>query len=165
VVEFARNQCGIQNANSAEFKPENTENVIDIMEAQKNVTDKGGTMRLGAYSCQVLSKHAGKSTRAYSAYGKESISERHRHRFEVSNRFRPVIEEKGLVVSGKNVNKETGMDLVEMVELSDHPWFLGCQFHPELKSQPLNPHPLFASFIKASKDSAREMQKSFKGMK
>lgn len=164
VVEFARSQCGLTHASSAEFKSDNTENVIDMMESQKGVTDKGGTMRLGAYSCQILTKYSGKSTRAYQAYGKEMISERHRHRFEVSNHFRPVLEEKGLVVSGKNVNQETGMDLVEMVELPNHPWFLGCQFHPELKSQPLNPHPLFASFIRAAKENAKGIQESLKGI-
>jgi len=164
VVEFARSQCGLIHANSAEFRPDNTENVIDMMEAQKGVTDKGGTMRLGAYSCQILTKYSGKSTRAYQSYGKEMISERHRHRFEVSNEFRPVLQEKGLVVSGKNVNPETGMELVEMVELPNHPWFLGCQFHPELKSQPMNPHPLFASFIKAAKENAKGIQESLKGI-
>lgn len=165
VIEFARSQCGLKQATSAEFKPENSENVIDILESQKTVTDKGGTMRLGAYSCQVLSQHEGQPTRAFQAYGKEMISERHRHRFEVSNHFRPLLEQKGLVVSGKNVNPNTGLDLVEMVELSDHPWFLGCQFHPELKSQPLNPHPLFAAFIRAAKENSKGVQESLKGIK
>lgn len=165
VIEFARSQCGLTHASSAEFKPGNDENVIDILESQKGVVDKGGTMRLGAYSCQILAKSAGKPTRAIQAYGKELISERHRHRFEVSNAFRPLLEEKGLVVCGKNVNKETGLELVEMIELADHPWFLGCQFHPELKSQPLNPHPLFSAFIKASKENAKKVQRTLKGIK
>lgn len=165
VIEFARSQCGLKQATSAEFKPENSENVIDILESQKTVTDKGGTMRLGAYSCQILNQYEGSPTRAYRAYGKEVVSERHRHRFEVSNQFRPLLEQKGLVVSGKNVNPDTGLDLVEMVELADHPWFLGCQFHPELKSQPLNPHPLFAAFIRAAKENSKGVQESLKGIK
>ncbi len=164
VIEFARNVCGLKNANSAEFKPEGKENVIDMMESQKGVTDKGGTMRLGAYPCQILSKNGGKATRAYDAYKKEVISERHRHRFEVANQFRPRLEEKGLLVSGRYLNKETGIDLVEMVELPNHPYFLGCQFHPEFLSKPLAPHPLFASFIRAAKDAGAG-QPSLKGIK
>lgn len=154
VVEYARNVCGLKSANSAEFKPDGKENVIDIMESQKTLTDKGGTMRLGAYSCQVLPKFAGESTKAYTAYGRELISERHRHRFEVSSEFRGQIEEMGLLVSGKNVNKETHVELVEMVELPNHPWFLGCQFHPEFASKPLLPHPLFSAFIGAAKKNS-----------
>jgi len=164
VIEFARNVCGIKTANSAEFKPEGRENVIDIMESQKQVTDKGGTMRLGAYQCQIMPKFSGKPTKAYQAYGKESISERHRHRFEVSNPYRDKIEGKGLVVCGKYQDKETGMELVEMVELPNHPWFLGCQFHPEFLSKPMIPHPLFSAFIKAAKDSGRGAQRSLKGI-
>jgi len=125
------------------------------MESQKGVTDKGGTMRLGAYACQVTHKFNGKPTQAYKAYGKETISERHRHRFEVANSFRGQLEEKGLLVSGRNVNKDTGVELVEMVELPTHPYFLGCQFHPEFLSKPLQAHPLFASFIKASKEAGK----------
>ncbi len=158
VIEFARNICGMKNANSLEFKPEGKENVIDLMESQKAVKDLGGTMRLGAYPCQVLAKHGGKSTKAYAAYARENISERHRHRFEVSNHFRSLIEEKGLLVSGKNINKETKTELVEMIELPDHPWFLGCQFHPEFLSKPLQPHPLFAAFIKAAKEASLTSQ-------
>jgi CTP synthase len=165
VIEFARNVCGLRAANSSEFKPDGGENVIDIMEAQKGVTDKGGTMRLGAYPCQLLPKHAGKPTRAYAAYGRETISERHRHRFEVNNAFRGRIEEKGLLVSGRHVTKETGVELVEMVELPGHPWFLGCQFHPELLSKPLAPHPLFAAFIKASKEAGKGGQRALPGVK
>jgi CTP synthase len=151
VIEFARHVCGIQNANSAEFKPHQSENVIDMMESQRGLKDKGGTMRLGAYSCHVLTEtHAG-PTHAFRAYQKELISERHRHRFEVSNPFVKQLEEGGLIISGKNINPETQFELVEMVELADHPWFLGCQFHPEFLSQPLKPHPLFAAFVGASK--------------
>jgi len=151
VVEYARHVCGLKSANSAEFKPEGKENVIDLMQSQKALTDKGGTMRLGAYACQVLPKHQDGPTKAFTAYARDTISERHRHRFEVSSVFRSQIEEMGLVVSGKNVNKETQVELVEMVEIPDHPWFLGCQFHPEFASKPLLPHPLFSAFIGAAK--------------
>jgi CTP synthase len=163
-VEYARNVCGLREANSAEFKPEGRENVIDIMESQKGVTDKGGTMRLGAYSCNVLSKHGGKPTRAFAAYGREQVSERHRHRFEVSNAFRSKLEEKGLVVSGKHVDAESKTELVEMVEIPGHPWFLGCQFHPEFLSKPLAPHPLFAAFIRAVKEGAKGGQARLQGI-
>lgn len=164
-IEFARNVCGMDHANSAEFKPENNQNVIDIMESQKGVTDLGGTMRLGAYQCAVLPKFNGKATHAHQAYGKDKISERHRHRFEVSNQFRPRLEENGLLVSGRYKNPTTGEELVEMIELPNHPWFLGCQFHPELLSKPLAPHPLFVQFIKASLVSAKGMQAPLKGIK
>ena len=160
VIEFARNVAKLKTANSAEFRPEGTENVIDLMESQKAVKDLGGTMRLGAYICQIQSKHGGKPTRAFTAYGKDSISERHRHRFEVANAFREKLESKGLIVSGKFVDQETGTELVEMVELPNHPWFLGCQFHPEFLSKPLAPHPLFAAFIKAAKESGKGAQRS-----
>jgi CTP synthase len=104
-------------------------------------SDKGGTMRLGAYRCKVQNE-----TVAYEAYGAETISERHRHRYEFNNAYREKLLEKGLVISGISPDGE----LVEMIELKDHPWFLGCQFHPEFKSRPMNPHPLFREFIKAS---------------
>ncbi len=149
-IEYARNVCGLSRANSAEFKPGNDQNVIDLMDSQKGVQDLGGTMRLGAYPCKIARSAKGKTTHAFSAYGRDLISERHRHRFEVSNHFRSKLEEKGLVVSGTHLNQKTGEELVEMVELTDHPWFLGCQFHPELLSRPLDPHPLFVSFIRAS---------------
>mgnify|MGYP001607822525 CR=1 FL=1 len=159
VIEYARHVCGLTEASSAEFTPQGSTNVIDLMESQKSVTDLGGTMRLGAYECQILGKHAGKSTKAFLAYGKEKISERHRHRFEVSNVLRPKIEGRDLIVSGKNIGKDSKTELVEMIELADHPWFLGCQFHPEFLSTPLTPHPLFAAFIKA----ARELRKGVQG--
>ncbi len=165
VIEYARHICGIKDASSAEFKPDGQNNVIDLMESQKNVTDKGGTMRLGAYPCQILSKQNGKTTRAFAAYEKEMISERHRHRFEVANKYVTQLEAKGLLVSGKNINKDTAVELVEMVELPNHPWFLGCQFHPEFLSKPMQPHPLFAAFIKASKEVGKNQQKSLKGIK
>ncbi|RYZ61338.1 MAG: hypothetical protein EOP09_20075, partial [Proteobacteria bacterium] len=115
--------------------------------------------------CNVLPKSGGKPTRAYQAYGSEKISERHRHRFEFSNRFRAEIEEKGLLVSGAFKDAKTGIDLVEMVEIPGHPWFLGCQFHPEFLSRPLSPHPLFSAFIKASKEASQLAQRSLPGMK
>jgi CTP synthase len=164
VIEFARHVAGLKNASSAEFKPEGKENVIDIMESQKNIKDLGGTMRLGAYPCQIASKYGGKPTKAFTAYGKEQISERHRHRFEVSNHFRPQLEDKGLLVSGKYLDKATGTELVEMVELPNHPYFLGCQFHPEFLSKPLQPHPLFSSFIKAAKELGKSTQRTLPGM-
>jgi CTP synthase len=149
-IEFARHVCGLEHANSAEFKPENDQNVIDLMDSQKGVKDLGGTMRLGAYECRITKTFKGKPTHAYGAYQAEVISERHRHRFEVANAFRGRLEEQGLLVSGRNIHPETKEELVEMVELPDHPWFLGCQFHPELLSRPLAPHPLFENFIRAS---------------
>ncbi|MBC7396031.1 MAG: CTP synthase [Bdellovibrionales bacterium] len=165
-IEFARHVAGMENANSAEFKPENNQNVIDLMDSQKDVKDLGGTMRLGAYPCTVLPKFNGKPTHAYQAYQKDKISERHRHRFEVSNTFRSRLEEKGLLVSGRYVDQAKGIELVEMVELPNHPWFLGCQFHPELLSRPLAPHPLFVQFIKASVQSAKGgNQANLKGIK
>jgi CTP synthase len=149
-IEFARNVAGIKDANSAEFTPDGKQNVIDIMESQKGVTDKGGTMRLGAWACDVLPKYHGKATRAFQAYGQDKISERHRHRFEVSAAHRATLESKGLVVSGVHRDQGAGTELVEMVELADHPWFLGCQFHPEFLSKPNHPHVLFHGFVKAA---------------
>ncbi len=164
VIEFARHVAGLDHANSAEFKPGNDQNVIDLMEAQKGIEDLGGTMRLGAYTCLITAKVMGKATHAYEAYKKEKISERHRHRFEVSNRFRPMLEEKGLVVGGVYRDAKTTTELVEMVELPTHPWFLGCQFHPELQSKPLDPHPLFTQFIKAALLAAKGTQQKLKGI-
>ncbi len=164
VIEYARNVCGLKKANSAEFAPEGGENVIDLMESQKKVTDLGGTMRLGAYPCEITAKANGKPTRAFQAYGQEQISERHRHRFEVSNRFRPELEKKGLLVSGRYVNAETSEELVEICELPEHPWMLGCQSHPEFLSKPLQPHPLFAAFIRAAKEAKLGTQRPLPGM-
>ncbi len=142
VVEFARNVCGLARANSTEMDPETKHPVIDIMAEQKSVQALGGTMRLGSYDCRLTP-----GTLAHRAYQAELISERHRHRYEVNNRYVEQLQRHGLVVSG--VNEKTG--LVEIVELADHPWYLGCQFHPEFKSRPLAPHPLFVSFIAAAK--------------
>jgi CTP synthase len=140
VIEFARHICGLSKANSAEFK-KNKFNVIDLMPDQKNVKNMGATMRLGAYPCNVQD-----GTVAMKAYKTDFISERHRHRFEVNNKFRGILAEKGLVFSGMSPDNE----LVEIVEYPEHPWFLGCQFHPELKSRATKAHPLFREFVKAS---------------
>jgi CTP synthase len=141
LIAFARSVCGWERANSTEFDEKAPFPVVDLMLQQKTVLNLGGTMRLGAYPCRLR-----EGTRARAAYGSELIHERHRHRYEVNNRFLPTFEDHGLVVSG--VFPET--DLVEMVELRDHPWYVGCQFHPEFKSRPLNPHPLFRDFIGAA---------------
>lgn len=140
-IEFARNVCGLKKANSTEFKNDCKEPVIHLMEEQKTVNKKGGTMRLGACPCTVT-----KGTKAFDAYNEADISERHRHRYEFNNTYREMMTSKGLVLSGINQQK----DLVEIIELPDHPWFLACQFHPEFKSKPLVPHPLFRAFIGAS---------------
>jgi CTP synthase len=141
VVEFSRNVCGLEDACSSEFKPDCANPVIHLMEEQKGVNRKGGTMRLGAYPCSLV-----KGSFAQRAYGGLEVSERHRHRYEFNNSFRDRLAAAGLLLSG--INQDS--DLVEIVEIPDHPWFLGCQFHPEFKSRPLNPHPLFRAFIGAS---------------
>ncbi len=141
VVEYARNVCGLDDAFSSEFKPDCVNPVIHLMEEQKGISRKGGTMRLGAYPCTLT-----KGTMAQKAYGSLEISERHRHRYEFNNAYRETLVARGLVLSG--IYKEG--DLVEMVEIPGHPWFVGCQFHPEFKSKPLNPHPLFKAFIAAA---------------
>ncbi|WP_375577950.1 CTP synthase [Marivirga tractuosa] len=141
VVEFARNVLGLKDASSTEMEMKTKNPIIDLMEEQKSITQKGGTMRLGSYACE-LKKH----TKAYQAYGKTKINERHRHRYEFNNRYLQDIEAAGMKATG--INPETG--LVEIVEIPEHPWFVGTQFHPELKSTVLNPHPLFVRFVKAS---------------
>ena len=142
VIEYSRNVLGISSANSTEMAPETSEPVINLMEAQKGVTQKGGTMRLGAWDCTLLP-----NTLAGTVYGNASkISERHRHRFEFNNDYKEALEAKGMVASG--INTETG--LVEIVEIPSHPWFVGVQYHPEYKSTVANPHPLFVHFVKAA---------------
>ena len=140
-IEFARNVCGLKKSCSTEFKPDCSEPVIHLMEEQKSVHKKGGTMRLGACPCTIS-----KGTKAFEAYAETDISERHRHRYEFNNAFRDRMIEKGLVLSG--INQQN--DLVEIIELKEHPWFVACQFHPEFKSKPLVPHPLFKAFVGAS---------------
>jgi len=141
VVEFARNVLGLKDASSTEMEGKTKNPIIDLMEEQQSITQKGGTMRLGSYLCEVK-----KNTKAYQAYGKAKINERHRHRYEFNNRYLQDIETAGMIATG--INPKT--NLVEIVEIPDHPWFVGTQFHPELKSTVLNPHPLFVRFVKAS---------------
>ncbi|MCF8049982.1 MAG: CTP synthase [Desulfobacterales bacterium] len=152
VIEFARHVAGIERAHSAEFDRDTPDPVIYLMtewfdertgkvEKRNASSEKGGTMRLGAYSCRLA-----EGTRAFAAYGTSDISERHRHRYEFNNAYRERLEAAGLVISGASPSEE----LVEIVEIQDHPWFLGCQFHPEFKSRPMAPHPLFREFIRAA---------------
>jgi CTP synthase len=141
VIEFARNVCGIKAANSREFDEEARHAVIDYMPGQDKQVHKGGTMRLGAYPCALR-----RGTLAHSVYGRDRISERHRHRFEVNNEYRTALENEGMVTSGVSPDHT----LVEIIELPGKRWFLAGQFHPEFKSRPLQPHPLFASFVKAA---------------
>ncbi|MBI2730079.1 MAG: CTP synthase [Sphingobacteriales bacterium] len=143
VVEFARNVLGLKDANSTEMAPETTHPVIDLMETQKTITAKGGTMRLGAYPCEIK-----EGSLAYTIYGTKFISERHRHRWEFNNRFIKQYEQAGMIPSGKN--PESG--LVEIMEIPSHPYFIGVQYHPELKSTVERPAPLFVHFVKAAKD-------------
>ena len=142
VVEFSRNVLGLKDSNSAEFSDTTKNPVIHIMETQKKVTKKGGTMRLGAYPCKIK-----KNSLAYKVYGEENISERHRHRFEYNNDYKERLEKAGLICSGTSPDGT----LVEIVENKNHPFFIGCQFHPEFKSRPDKPAPLFKSFIQAAK--------------
>ncbi len=141
VVEFTRNVLGLEDAMTTEIKTNAKNPVIDLMEDQKSLTTKGGTMRLGAYSCNIT-----EGSLAQLVYGKLEISERHRHRYEVNNTYVDMLSTAGMVATGKN--KETG--LVEIVEIPEHPFFIGVQFHPELKSTPENPHPLFVALVKAA---------------
>lgn len=140
VIEFARNMCGLKRANSTEFA-QTDENVIDMMIEQKKVKEYGGTMRLGAFPCRIEP-----NTKAHKAYRKNLVSERHRHRYEVNNAFKEILGKHGMIFSGICPDN----DLVEIIELRDHPWFVGGQFHPELKSRATNPHPLFRDFVKAA---------------
>jgi CTP synthase len=146
IIEFARNVIGLDDSHSSEFAPECADPVISLMESQQHVTDMGGTMRLGAYPCKL-----GPGTRAAEIYGVPQVSERHRHRYEVSNSYRDAFVEAGLTLSGLSPDGS----LVEIVELQTHPWYIGCQFHPELQSRPTRPHPLFASFIGAATETKK----------
>ena len=141
VIEFARHVCGLSDAHSSEFSSETKHPVIDLMESQVDVEDKGGTMRLGAYPCKLKP-----GTKTYAAYGAEMISERHRHRYEFNNKFRQQIADAGMTIAGALPDDS----LVEIVEVVDHPWFVASQFHPELKSRPNHPHPLFKGFVEAA---------------
>ena len=140
VIEFARNVCGI-NANSTEFDQNTTDPIIDLMSDQKSISNLGGTLRLGNYDCKIS-----KNTLAFKAYNNDNIKERHRHRYEFNNKYKDILEQKGMVFSG--INEQS--NLVEIIEIPTHKHFIACQFHPEFKSRPNRCHPLFDSFIKAS---------------
>jgi CTP synthase len=142
VIEYARNILGLKEANSTEMVPGTPDPVIDLMEEQKKITTKGGTMRLGSYPCDLKP-----GSLAHSIYGKDSVTERHRHRWEFNNKYLDEFEKAGMVASGKNPS--TG--LVEIIELPKHPFFIGVQYHPELKSTVENPQPIFVNFIAAAK--------------
>ncbi|MEZ5396395.1 MAG: CTP synthase [Bryobacterales bacterium] len=141
VIEFVRNVCGVKDANSTEFAPDAEHRVFFKLRELKGVEDLGGTMRLGSWPCVL-----GENTLALKAYGKREIHERHRHRYEFNREFDAIIQEKGMRISGETPDRM----YVEICELPSHPWYLGCQFHPEFKSKPLEPHPLFASFMGAA---------------
>jgi len=141
VIEFARNVCGLENANSSEFDENSPHRVIDLMEEQIGISNKGGTMRLGAYPCKIR-----ENTLLQKLYGQEQISERHRHRFEVNNAYREILQKHGLTICGTSPDNS----LVEAVELPNHPFFVGVQYHPEFKSRPNKPHPLFVGLVRAS---------------
>jgi CTP synthase len=141
VIEFARNVCGLDRAHSTEFDAETPHAVVDLMASQREITEKGATMRLGAWPCDLAA-----NSLAARVYGQTGVSERHRHRFEVANDYRPALEAKGMRFSGTSPDGQ----LAEMSEIPGHPWFLACQFHPEYKSRPLEPHPLFVGFVAAA---------------
>ena len=141
IIEFSRHVLGLGDSHSSEFAPECSNPVISLLDSQREVTDKGGTMRLGAYPCRLRP-----DSKAAAIYGQPEVNERHRHRYEVSNRYRETFVEHGMRLSGMSPDGS----LVEMIELPSHPWFIGCQFHPELQSRPLRPHPLFAGFVAAA---------------
>ena len=147
IIDFARHVCGLKGANSTEFNKRTKHPVIDLMESQKAINIKGGTMRLGAYDCTIKA-----GTKTYSAYRSKKISERHRHRYEVNNRYKNRLEKAGMIISGVN----DSLGVVETIEISGHPWFVAGQFHPELKSRVNKAHPLFREFIKASKKYSKK---------
>jgi CTP synthase len=146
IIEFARNVCAIKDANSSEFEAECGNPVISLLPSQRNVEDLGGTMRLGAYACKLRA-----GSKVAQIYGASETSERHRHRYEVDNGYRDLFAEHGLRLTGLSPDGA----LVEMIELPDHPWYVCCQFHPELKSRPTRPHPLFAGFIGAAREHGK----------
>jgi CTP synthase len=141
IVDFARNCCNLQGANSVEFDLFTLHPVVHLMPEQEKIKNKGATMRLGVYPCKIL-----KNTKAYELYNKDEIEERHRHRYEINNEYREIMKEKGLLISGTSPDDY----LIEMVELENHPWFVGCQFHPEFTSRPNRPHPLFRGFVNSA---------------
>ena len=141
VIEFARHVAGLTGADSTEFAPDAADPVIDLMPDQQGKQQTGGTMRLGRYDCRLK-----EGTQARALYGEEFISERHRHRYEFNNAYRELLEQAGMTISGVNPQR----NLVEVIELPDHPWFVACQYHPEFKSRPNRPHPLFAGLVGAA---------------
>jgi CTP synthase len=145
VIEFARHVCGLDGANSTEIDPKTPHPVIALLDEQSHITDKGGTMRLGAQDCRLTAGHARE------AYGTDTIRERHRHRYEVNPAYRATLEEHGLACTGINPQR----NLVEVIELPDHPWFVAVQYHPEFRSKPTAAHPLFRDFVKAALDHSR----------
>ena len=147
LIEYARNVCGLKNANSSEFDSSTPYPVIDLLATQRSISNLGGTMRLGAYLCRLT-----EGSKAAAAYDVEQISERHRHRYEVNNKYRNQFEEQGLVLAGLSLDGA----LVEIIEAPNHPWYVGCQFHPEFKSRPADPHPLFRDFIAASRANKKK---------
>ncbi len=149
IIEFARNVIQLEKAHSTEINPKTPHPVIDLMEEQKGVTEKGGTMRLGAYACRIV-----EDSKVHKAYGKTMIKERHRHRYEFNNDYLVGFQKNGFVATGINPDS----DLVEIMELNDHPWYVGVQFHPEYSSTVMNPHPLFVSFVKAVKDLKKKVK-------
>ncbi len=151
VVEFARYVCGLTGASSSEIDPATPHPVVDLMPDQRGITDMGATMRLGAYPCILV-----EGTRAADAYGTLHISERHRHRWEVNNTYREQLQNNGLILSGLSPDRR----LVEMIELRDHPYFMGCQFHPEFRSRPMAPHPLFQRFISAAVEQQQRSRRT-----
>ena len=144
---ICRNVLGLKNANTTEIDDKAEHQVINMMEEQKNITNKGGTMRLGAYPCDIK-----KGTKAFSAYGKQHITERHRHRYEFNSKYLAQYEEAGMIASGINPDSK----LVEIIELKNHPFFIGGQFHPELKSTVAKPHPLFVKFVAAAMERTKK---------
>jgi len=156
VVEYARNICSMDKANSSEFDPETSYPVIDLLPEQRNVKEKGASMRLGAWPCIVEP-----DSFAFTAYGQKKISERHRHRYEFNNDYKKTLTDKGLRITGISPDGR----LAEIVEIKDHPWFLGCQFHPEFKSRPIKPHPLFSKFIEAALKNAQKKKQKVKQKK
>ncbi len=148
VVEFARNVLGLKDAHSLEFNADTNHAVITLMNEQKNIVKKGGTMRLGAMPCFLR-----EGSKARAAYGEEKIMERHRHRYEFNSEYKQALEEKGLLVSGASADGK----LAEVIELKEHPWFVACQFHPEFQSKPNHPHPLFRGFVNAALKHAHKI--------
>jgi CTP synthase len=140
-VDFARDVLGLTQAHSTEFDSETPEPIISMLDDQKQVVKKGGTMRLGAQVCHLVA-----GTKTHEAYGSDRTTERHRHRYEFNNLYRDKMVEHGLVVAGTTADQK----LIEVIELADHPWFVACQFHPEFQSKPNQPHPLFSGFVKAA---------------